>query len=59
MVMFVIEMLVIVIVWKINIKFFNYCIKKFIYCGEFFIVFEELVNLIRVFIYSQLLILKC
>lgn len=59
MVTFVTEMPAIVTEWEINIKFFNYCTKKLIYCNEFSTVIEELVNLIRESIYSQLLTPNC
>lgn len=59
MAMFVTEMPAIVTAWKINIKLSNYCTKKLTHCGEFSTVLEELVNLIRVSIHSQLLTPKC
>lgn len=59
MVIFVTEMPAIVTEWEINIKFSNYCPKKFIHCNEFSTVIEELVNLIRESIHSHLLTPKC
>lgn len=59
MVIFVTEMPAIVIAQKINIKLSNYCTKKLIHCNEFSAVIEELVNLIRESIHSQLLTPNC
>lgn len=59
MVIFVTEMPAIVTEWEINIKFSNYCAKKLICCNEFSTVIEELVDLIRVSIHSQLLTPNC
>lgn len=59
MVIFVTEMPAIVTEWEINIKFSNYCTKKLIRCNEFSTVIEELVNIVRESIHSQLLTPNC
>ena len=59
MVIFVTEMPAIVTAQKINIKFSTYCTKKLIHLNEFSAVIEELVNLIRESIHSQLLTANC
>lgn len=59
MVIFVTEMPAIVTAWEINIKLSNYCTKKLIHCNESSTVIEELVNLRRESILSQLLTPNC
>lgn len=59
MVIFVTEMPAIVTEWEVNIKFSSYCTKKHIHCNEFSTVIEELVNIVRESIHSQLLTPNC